>query len=260
MILESFLVLGVIGIILVFFYRQAVQEFRILQTDSLEKATGLFYERCPIVVLPSPTPGQLWTREEMKQRPTLQQLSIHGNPLSKALQFETTVLTNEQAESIAEQVGLPVWVKQTLLPQIQQTSWWTPILWQRTEVAIGSQGLRQTYGYSTALFITEGVAAVSLLNEASNIYLPKQWKGKRVTKLTRDEAPLLHQIQYIDVILRPGSMLLIPPHWKVCWETQKDSKPVLAVWAEFHHPLSHLVRSASFRSFAPFRSAHHAKK
>jgi len=247
MIFESFLVLGVLGIILVFFYKQAVQEFRILQTDSFEKAMGLLYERCPIVVLPSPSPGNLWTHTDIKERPTLQQFSIQGLPLASAIQAEHVQLHPDKAESIAELVGIPVWVKQTLLPRIQQLSWWTPILWSRSEVTIGAQGLRQTYGYVTALYVTEGAAAVSLLNEASDSYLPTVWLGKRVTKLTRDEAPLLHQIQYIDVILRPGSMLLLPPHWKVCWETQKDSKPVLAVWSEFHHPLSHLVRAASFR-------------
>jgi len=59
MILESFLVLGVIGIILIFFYKQAVKEFRILQTDSFEKAMTLLFERSPIVVLPFTQPLQL---------------------------------------------------------------------------------------------------------------------------------------------------------------------------------------------------------
>jgi len=247
MILESFLVLGVIGIILVFFYKQAVQEFRILQTESIEKATALLYERCPIVVFPAPKPSQLWTRSDLQQRPSIQQYTINELPVSTLLERESVQLRPEQGEVLAKHIGIPVWINQTLLPQIRQASWWTQILWSRTEVTIGAQGLRQTYGYCTALFVTEGVASVSLLNESSDSYLPSSWLGKRVTKLTRDEAPLLHQIQYIDVILRPGSMLLLPPHWKVCWETQKDSKPVLAVWTEFHHPVSHFVRAASFR-------------
>jgi hypothetical protein len=247
MILESFLVLGVIGIILVFFYRQAVQEFRILQTESIEKATALFYERCPIVVLPAPAPIQLWTRADLQQRPSIQQYIIQDTQLSTLLEKESVQLQPNQGEVLATHLGLPVWVNQTLLPQIRQTSWWTPILWSRTEVTIGAQGLRQSYGYCTALFVTEGAAAVSLLNESSDSYLPAKWVGKRVSKFTRDDAPLLHQIQYIDVIVRPGSMLLLPPHWKVCWETHQSPKPVLAVWTEFHHPLSHFVRAASFR-------------
>jgi hypothetical protein len=247
MILESFLVLGVVGIILVFFYRQAVQEFRILQTDSLEKAMPLLYERCPIVVLPIQQPHQLWTRSDINQRPSLKAHLVNGISLGIALEQESFPLQSDLAESIATQVGLPVWVKQTLLPLYQQSIWWSPILTSRTEVAIGAQGLRQTYAYSTILLATEGTLSVSLVNESADAYLPPKWLGKRVSKLTKDEAPLLHQIQYIDVLIRPGSALIIPPHWKVCWETYKENKPALSVWIEVHHPLSHFVRAASFR-------------
>jgi len=249
MILESFLVLGVIGIILVFFYRQAVQEFRILQTDSLEKAMSLLYERWPIVVLPIQEPPPLWTRSDIEQHPSLQQLPVNGVPLSQAIQQENVSLQSDLAESIATQVGLPIWIKQSYLPMYKQTSWWTPLLSCRTEVAIGAQGLRQTYAYNTMLLVTDGALSVSLVNESADAYLPSKWRGKRISKLTRDDAPLLHQIQYIDVIVRPRSALLIPPHWKICWETHKESpKPSLALWIELHHPLSSFVRAASFRS------------
>jgi hypothetical protein len=247
MILESLLVLGVLIIILLFFYKQAVQEFRILQTDSLEKAMGLLSERSPIVVLPSPTPQQLWTRQDIKQRPTLAKLQIEGLTLEEAIKAETYPLPPEAAEALSQKVGLPVWIQQTLLPTFKQSNWWTPILTNRTEVVIGAQGLRQTYAHCTAIMCTEGAIAVSLLNETANAYLPLGWKGKRVSKMTRDDAPLLAQIQYVDVIVRPGSMLLVPPHWKVCWETHEKGPAAFAVWTEFHHPLSHLVYKASQR-------------
>jgi hypothetical protein len=263
MILESFLVLGVIGIILLFFYKQAVQEFRILQIDSFEKAMGLLYERCPIVVLPAPQPSQLWTRAELQQRPAFQKLLVGKQSLAAALQKESVILKHEEAEALATKDGLPIWVQKTILPYFTNSSWWAPCLRPRTEVMIGAQGLRQTYAYSTVVLATEGILTVSLLNESSNAYLPVDWLGKRVSQLTRDEAPLLHQIQYIDVVVRPGSALIIPPHWKVCWETkretkretkqqtQKDdkntSKSALAVWIEFHHPLSRFVRYVANR-------------
>jgi hypothetical protein len=258
MILESFLVLGVIGIILLFFYKQAVKEFRILQLDSLEKAMAVLYERCPIVVLPAPQPNQLWTRAELQQRPTLQQVSVRSGSLNQALQLPSVQLKPEDAERLAGQIGLPIWVQTNLTPVFTASAWWTPCLRARTEVAIGAQGLRQTYGYSTVLLATEGALAVSLLNESSDVYLPVKWQGARLSKLTRDEAPLLSQIQYIDVIVRPGSALLIPPHWKVCWETFRetirekdtkvDPKSALAVWIEYHHPVSRFVRSVANRS------------
>ena len=247
MFLESFLILGVLGIILVFFYRQAIKEFRILQTEDLEKAQGLLHERSPIVVLPSPTPQQLWTRQDVQHRPTLGSQAFNGMALNDLLKQESVPLKADTGQLLADRIGLPVWVKQVLLPYFKQSQWWTSILWTKTEATIGAQGLRQTYAYSTLLMATEGALAVSLLNEGSDAYLPAQWHGKRVSKLTRDDAPLLGQIQYIDVILRPGSALLIPTHWKVCWENYEEPKPALAVWVEIHHPLSHFVASAAKR-------------
>jgi hypothetical protein len=243
MLLEFLLILGTIGLILLFFYKQAVQEFRILQTDSLDKAMPLLQERCPLVVLPAPQPQQLWTRQDISQRPTLSAFPVNGKPLKEAIQFDSYPLIPTTAETLAKQIGLSVWIHQTLTPTFTQASWWTPILFNRTEVAIGAQGLRQTTAYSTGVMVTDGAILVSLLNESSDPYLPASWKGKRLSKLTRDDAPLLAQIQYVDVIVRPGSMLLVPPHWKICWETLEGEKaPALAVWTEFHHSISNLAR------------------
>jgi hypothetical protein len=238
MIFETLLVSGVLALILLFFYKQAVNEFRISQTDSLEKAMALLQERCPIVLLPAPQPQNLWTRTDIQQRPTLASTPVNGKSLKDALTATSFPLKKSTAEALAEKVGLPVWVKQTLLPIYKDATWWGPLATARTEVTIGAQGLRQTYAYSTILYATDGALAVSLLNETADPYLPKQWLGKRLRKMTRDDAPLLAQIQYVDVIVRPGSALLIPPHWKVCWETHEAKESALAVWTEVHHPVS----------------------
>lgn len=242
MILEALLILGVIGIIFLFFQKQAVQEFRILQTESLDKALPLLHERCPIVVLPAPQPQNLWTSADIAQRPSLGATAINGKTLKDAIQQDSFPLTIPVAQGLAERVGIPVWVKQTLLPTFQQSAWWTPALSSRTEVAIGAQGLRQTQAYWTILIATEGALAVSLLNESANAYLPPNWRGKRISKMTRDDAPLLGQIEQIDVIVRPGSALMIPPHWKVCWENYEKPSPSLSAWVEIHHPMSRFVQ------------------
>lgn len=247
MLLETCLIIGLIGIILICFYKQAVQEFRILQTDSLEKAVPLLQERSPIVVLPAPQPQQLWTRADCAQRPTLMGQAYNGIKLGQLISYESVALRPESGEKLAKQIGLPVWIQQTIVPAFQQSVWWGPLMSCRTEAMIGAQGLRQTYAYSTLLMATEGALAVSLINSVSDSYLPPKWKGKRLSKLTRDDAPLLAQIQYIDVIIRPGSALLIPPHWKVCWESFEEPKPALAVWVELHHPVSKFVRKAGER-------------
>jgi hypothetical protein len=244
MFLEGILILAVIGIILVVFYKQAIQEFRILQTDSLQKAQTLLHERCPIVVLPMEMPEGLWTQGDVAQRPTLQATPVNGKFLKDQLKQESVQLTPQKGEELAKAISLPVWIEQRVLPAFKENLWWGSLLTARSEATIGAQGMRQTAAYATALLCTEGALSVSLVNGSSNAYLPTKWQGKRVKKLTRDDAPLLKQIQYVDVIVRPGSALLIPPHWKVSWENHEAPTPALGVWIEIHHPLSNLMRRA----------------
>jgi hypothetical protein len=247
MILEVFLVGGLLGVILLFFYKQAVAEFRILQTESFQKAIPLLQERCPIVVSTTNQPPNLWTQTDIKQRPSLANSAINGTTLQEALKQESFPLVPKTAETLAKATGFPVWIQAQVHPIWKESAWWTRVLSLRTEVAIGSQGLRKTFAYSTILFCTEGALQVSLLNESSDPYLPTKWLGKRLSTLTRDEAPLLANIQYVDVIVRPGTALILPPHWKVCWESVETPTPALAVWTEVHHPVSKLVRSAFYK-------------
>lgn len=245
MFLEGILILAVVGIILVIFYKQAIQEFRILQTESLQKAQGLLHERSPIVVLPMEMPVGLWTHADVAQRPTLKAMPLNGTPLEQQLKKETVPLSPKAGESLSTSIGLPVWIQQQVLPTFQNHLWWGSLLTQRSEAMIGAQGLRETSAYATVLLCTEGCLAVSLVNGSSTAYLPTKWQGKRIRKLTRDDAPLLKQIQYVDVLVRPGSALVIPPHWKVCWENHEAPIPALGVWIEIHHPLSALMRRAT---------------
>jgi hypothetical protein len=245
MLLELFLVIIVLGIVIVLFYKQAVQEFRILQTESFDKAMGLLPERCPIVVMPSPEPKGLWTHVDCAARPTLMRSKFAGKMLSDALKKETVFFKPSMAEILATQTGIPVWANKTLLPHYQRSVWWSPFLSSRSEVMIGAQGLRQTTAYSTIITATDGALSVSLVNQASDPYLPPKWRGKRLSKMTRDDAPLLKQIEYIDIVLRPGSAVLVPPHWKVCWESyEKTTTPPLAAWIEVHHVVSRLTHQA----------------
>jgi hypothetical protein len=52
MILEGLLIVCIFFAILVFFYKQAVMEFRIAQTDSFDKVPSLLQEKIPIVIQP----------------------------------------------------------------------------------------------------------------------------------------------------------------------------------------------------------------
>ena len=253
MILEGLLFLCLGIVILIFFYKQANTEFQIAQVDSLDKMPKLIQERNPIVIQPFVAPKQLWTLSDINQRQSLGSILIPNlNITLQQASFEKDKIITwspEFAEKVAESTGLPVWNNQMLRDVFGKTNnLITKLYSYRTEVYLGAQGLTQTYGASTLVFTTEGTAIVSLLNEQADPYLPKGWKGKLLSKLTRDEAPLIGQIQCIDIVLRPGSCLVIPPHWKYCIEEdKKDTQPICSVKVTVHHPISKLMERSALR-------------
>lgn len=224
--------------IFVFFYRQAVHEFTILQVDSLEKAFASLSDLSPIVVYPYETNLSVWTRKALKQQPALYKT------LEASLEEKESVpMSSGDATQLAERVGLDVLTKKSLLEPFRESKKLGFAYWTKTEALIGAQGLRPTYAYTTFLQCSEGALSVQLVTEASDEFFPPDWRGKRLAKLTRDEAPLVGQIQFVDVILRPGSLLCIPPHWRVSYETkveEGEKGSALAVWTELHHPMSAL--------------------
>jgi hypothetical protein len=67
-----------------------------------------------------------------------------------------------------------------------------------------------------------------------------------MSALSRDEAPLIGQIQCIDVILRPGTALIIPPHWKYCLEQKEQT--CCSVKIVVHHPVSLMMEKVGMRN------------
>lgn len=250
MILEIFLVLILCLVILVFFYKQAVTEFRLAQISDFEKVHKLLEEKIPIIVQPFSIPSHLWTLKEIMERQTLGHTIVqeYQMTLKQIAEIKNAVApwSPDFANGIAISTGLPVWAEQTLKPVFSRASFITPIYSYRTEVYLGPQGLQKTFGLMTILAVTDGQASITLLNEQSDPYLPQKWKGKLMSSLTRDDTPLISQIQCIDVILRSGSCLIIPPHWKYCIEQKEDT--CCSVKIVVHHPISLMMEKVALRA------------
>ena len=254
MLLEGILFSCLTLVILVFFYRQAITEFRINQTDALTKVPALLQEKCPIVVQPFPIPTDLWTHRDIQSRKTLGQIVIPDTQMTLGATVQPPTepryfpgWSREFATQVATQSGLPVWVDQTIPPIFQGQSLLGKLYSQRTDVYLGPRGLTKTYGFATVLFVMDGVGQATILNEQANPYLPKNSRGKRLSQMTREDAPLIHQIQCMDIILRPGSALILPPHWRYCMEEQEGIQPISWVSVTMHHPISRGMEHVSVK-------------
>ncbi len=239
--IEIFMILAFVFLVAVFFYKQALEQFDVLQIEAtqLEQLPKLLAEKSFLVVRSLPT-IQLWTRDTVKEIPR-----IHGAPYGSSKILEIAEGTAgplpanypSSSETLAEQVGVQTWVETTWLPKITESSWFKWLFSCRSEIAVGSKGLRKSVAYSTMILPTENDLLISVMPESSETYLPMKWQGKMFQKIKRAEAPLISEVKYLDIKVRKGSALFVPPHWIV--NIQQDGEKVpWFLWAEFHHPMS----------------------
>ena len=75
--IEIILIISVIFLILIFFYKQAICEFRINQIEwaQKEQITELISEKVPVVIRTIPS-AAFWTHRDVKERSCFTNLSI----------------------------------------------------------------------------------------------------------------------------------------------------------------------------------------
>ncbi len=240
--IEIFMILAFLFLVAVFFYKQALEQFDVLQIEStqLEQLPKLLSEKSFLVVRSLPT-IQLWTADAVKDISR-----IHNAPYGSAKLLEVadgtakTIPSNypSSSEKLAEQVGVNTWIETTWLPRITDSTWFKWLFSSRSEVAVGSKGLRKSVAYATMILPTENDLLISVMPESSETYLPNQWQGKLFSKIKRGEAPLIGEVKYLDIKVRKGSALFVPPHWIVNIQKDDENKTPWFIWAEFHHPIS----------------------
>lgn len=249
--LEILLVFGVIFIILTFFYKQAICEFRINQLEwtQRENIHALLHEKVPLVVrgLPSAT---IWTHEDVMTRSCYQDLPIFQETNLQDWIATTNSQTvcpwkDTQAERIGTTCGISIWAKKWIEHAMVKPFlriWMSPIYhcWS------GRVGLRRLFATWTVILPVDESIVVSILPENVESALPASWVGCFPSELTLKDTPFLSDIKYIDIVVRPGNALIMPPHWYVSWVEGKEStKAPMVCTLSYHTPISRLAYRAS---------------
>lgn len=239
--IEIFLIIAFVFLVAVFFYKQALEEFDVLQIEGnqLEKLPDLLSEKSFLVVRSLPT-IQLWNPNAVREISRIQKAPYGTLTLLEIAETSSVPLPPiypTLSEKLAEQTGIQTWIETTWFPRIIQNSWFKWLFSCRSEVAIGDKGLRKTTAYSTLLLPTHGDLLISVMPESSETYLPTDWQGKFFHAMKRSDAPLISEIKFLDIKVRQGSALFVPPHWILNVQKEGEKTPWF-VWAEFHHPMS----------------------
>lgn len=246
--LEIFLIIAVLFAVFVLFYRQAIEQYDILQIEGTQIADlpKLLSERSPLVVRDVGQP-KLFIPDTLKANTRLLGFPIEQNVnLGSYLQNPSVAapykMTYAATAMLAKETGLDVWGQHTWFPKVFSNSLWENIYSFESEAHVGEMGLRKTTAIFSILYPTSGALEVTLLVEAQGKLLPKQWRGRFPEKLTIQDTPLAGEIKYITIKLRPGNILFVPTHWFLsirAAESDKD-KPILWSWFEIHNPISKL--------------------
>lgn len=255
MITEFIIVYALLFLATVLFYRQRRSDLTILQLEESQveaQLSELLSEKQPLILRGSAQPKGL-TQESLQKIQRLAGFPVGGQPLSSVLANPGMLasagglptLSQEAREQLAEELSIPVWANHTWLPRLNQTSWFgwaTGSL--RSEVVLGGLGLSRTTAITTCIMPTEGKYHVSILFKDSEEFLPAKWEYRYPSTFTVNDTPLVSDLKYLDIVLRPGTVLMLPAHTIFSLAPAPDSSPFqAAVVVEYHEPVSILSRT-----------------
>jgi hypothetical protein len=247
--IEIILIAIVLFLILTFFYKQAICEFRINQVEwsQKENVAPLLHEKVPLVLRNIP-PATFWTYADVMERSCFADLPIFQETgltewLEKADGNTLCPWKHTQAELIASASGMAIWAKKWMHPIVMNPllRFW---MFARYHCWAGKVGLRKTFATWTCIFPVDGEIMVSILPETAETALPVPWVGCFPSELTAKETPFVADLKYIDIILRPGTCLFMPAHWFVSWSTIGETLPMVCT-ISYHTPISLLAFHAS---------------
>ena len=244
--LEIILIICIIFLILTFFYKQAICEFRINQIEwsQQDKIQPLLHEKIPLVIrgIPSAT---FWTHEDITIRPAYNTIPLFKDStlvdwVNNSNSTSICPWKYEQANKLAVVSGLPIWAAKWINPIIINPLlkfWLRPVYYCWS----GNIGLRKTYATWNCLFPIDGEITVTIMPENSETFLPASWVNCFPSTLTNKDTPFIGDLKYIDIILRPGNCLIMPAHWFWSWVTNGSDKPAMTCTISYHTPISSIA-------------------
>jgi hypothetical protein len=237
--IEWIVILLIIFCIIVWHYTQSITKYSLSQITEVQIPVSLmtlWEEKNPIIVSEVKS-RRIWASDALKQT-----RFWGAQPIWQ--EYETSPQTIHQIErslqtTWAEILGISRIENEILL------KWFdiSPIIFStRTEAHISSDGLRQVFGWATAVACTDGEIRCILLHSGQKNRLPPGWLNLKWSDATVQHHPLWTQVQNIEVILRPGTVLLVPSHWIIAIEPLDTNKPIWWTRTDIHHPISKIAQ------------------
>lgn len=244
MILEILFILVVFLAVLIVFYRQAIEQYNILQieADQMAEFPKLLSEHTPLIVKDVGKP-KLFTPDALKTNQRLLQFPLGAQyTLDQYLNHPkaSVSLTKKASVLLAKESGLATWADHTWFPRFFAYPILQHIHFLKTEAFLGEAGLQKATAVVTLVYPTAGALEITLLTEQQEKYLPVLWRKRFPEVFTVQDTPLVGEIKYITIKLRPGNVLAIPTHWFYSIRVVDKEKPAMWGKLSLENPISAL--------------------
>jgi hypothetical protein len=255
MVLQIFLFICICFLIAVCFYKQQRSTIELLQLEfatSQDSLKDLAQERQPIIIRGVPVPSSI-TAEKLARMNRLDGfplgtatlLDYRTNPSKTLPEYQASgrpLLTSEQSIKLAKELALDTWVTHSLQDMINDMIGIFSVIHQNTvKVILGGKGMERAIPVYTIIMPVEGKYVLSIVNKKSESFLPANWKHRYARTLTINDSPMVGEIQYIDVILRPGTVICIPSHCIYNLEPDPASEFHSSLLVEVDSPISNFT-------------------
>jgi hypothetical protein len=257
--IEIILILVLTFLVLTFFYKQAIHEFRLNQIEwhQYDKLPELFTEKVPIILRGRPLTA-FWTHEDIHLRSIYNNVPIFNNQtlvdwISTCESSSICPWGLEHARLLGTRQisGLEHWTEKVLNPLIYNVNpllrWW---LRPSNSCWAGSKGLWKSVAPWTAIFVSQGSIVCSVMTEAVESSLPEHWRGTFPDALTAYDTPFIADLKFIDIVLRPGTLMFLPAHWFISWKALNEGNDTICPMVctvEYHSFISRFAEWTNMR-------------
>ncbi len=251
MIFQIVSLVCIVFFVSVLFYKQRRDTVEILQSEytSHDSLKELVSERQPIIIRNTPTPQSL-TMEQISKMQRLHDILLREGLTLRQYFMEPGVvedngnplISSATAALLSRELALSLWVSHTIQESIQDMDSFFGMFYTRSvQCSFGGIGMRRSTAVMTFFLPVEGTYMISLVNPKSESFLPRVWKNRYPRTLTINDSPLVGELKYIDIILRPGTMICLPTH--TIFSIEPDSKTYHSgLFMEFNSPVSSLAK------------------
>jgi hypothetical protein len=226
--IEIIIILSFLFLIYVFFYKQTTNEYSINQIEFANISTKLqeiLYDKIPIIIRNISTPNcvlpNILVSTQRFQKVLNDYLNEKDSNIPQSTEFDNY---------IANETGFQVYSEHSWLPYLQLNMCSKYISSLKTKLSFGSRPLTNTNAIYTILVPIKGVYTCSLINNEFTKMLPKT---------ATDVEQINKNIQYIDILLKPNTVLILPPHWHYIMNEQAPYSYFGII--EYHEPISVLM-------------------